>query len=330
MPSYTQIERCIIILGRLACWKQVTIADLHQYFEGKVNVRTLQRDMLSLSRANIPLISEKGANNTLVWRLEPNYLKFIPLHLGLDEYFTVELMKNSAALFAGTPIAEVLQTALEKIRQLVPPEVIASTESRGDSSQYFGIHRYGYVDYSQYGEQLRTFLWSAANRKVCYVTYKRAGADKSAVFAIHPYTLLHHKGAFYGISYQPHHKDYIYLAIHRIENIDNADKEFVRDANFNLEEFLKDAFGIWKDQPEKVELKFSPDIASSIRERIWHPSQKFSDCDDGGVILTLEVPVNEELIGWVQYWGEFVEVLSPESLKERIKTTLKKILQKYE
>ena len=329
MPEHTTLERCIIILGRLACWNEVTVDRLYRFFDGAVSVRTLQRDLQRLSSANVPLITRPGQGKELVWSLDPKYLKFIPLHLGLDEFFTVELLRNAAYLFEGTPIGSSLDQAIDKIKQLVPPEVIASTEETGGGKPYFGVHRYGYIDYREHGESLRTFIWATVNREECYVSYLRPDGKSPSQFKIHPYTLLHHKGAFYGIGFQPYHKTYIYLLIHRMKKLEPTEKSFKRDQSFKLEEFLKDAFGIWKDKPEIVRIWFSQEIAANIKERIWHPTQAFREQDDGSVILKMDVPVSYELVGWILYWGNFAKVLEPDSLGHNVAETLKKTLENY-
>jgi proteasome accessory factor B len=329
MSDYTTLERCIIILGRLACWNEVTVEKLYALFERKVSRRTLQRDLIRLSSANITLFTKPGRGKGLIWTLDPKYLNFIPLHLGLDEFFAVELLRNASNLFAGTPIGRDLDQALEKIKQLVPPDVIASSEERGGGQPYFGVHRYGYIDYKEYGEILRIFLWSAVNRQECYVSYSKPEAKSPGNFKIQPYTLLHHKGAFYGIGFQPYHKTFIYLLIHRIKKLENTGKVFDRDASFNLTNFLKDAFGVWKDKPEMVKIWFSAEIAHTIQERIWHPSQKIQIQKDGSIILQMQVPVSYELVGWVLYWGNLAKALEPESLKTEVKENLKKTLNNY-
>ena len=329
MPEHTTLERCIIILGRLACWNEVTVNRLFRYFDGSVNVRTLQRDLQRLSSANVPLITHAGPGKELIWTLDPKYLKFIPLYLGLDEFFTVELLRNAAYLFEGTPIGISLDQAIEKIKQLVPPDVIASTEATGGGKPYFGVHRYGYIDYREYGEFLRTFIWAAVKREECYVAYMRPDNKHPSHFKIRPYTLLHHKGAFYGIGFQPYHKTYIYLSIHRMKKLEPTGKSFKRDESFKLEEFLKDAFGIWKDKPQTVKIWFAPEIAATISERVWHPSQRIEAGEGGSIILTMEVPVSYELVGWALYWGSLAKALEPESLRKNVEETLKKSLENY-
>ncbi len=330
MSEYTPVERAVKILGRLALWHRVTVDDLYNYFDGKVSRRTLQRDLLRLSSADVPLISEPGTGRELVWSVEPRYLKFIPVQMGLDEFFAVEILRSAGHFFKGTPIQEDIEAAMEKMKQLVPEDVLATTRSLSESGAYLDVHKHGYVDYRQKGEYLQTFLWAAVRREICQVVYKRPGEEKEKTFTIHPYTLLHHRGAFYGIVYQPKHQNFIYLLIHRLQSIQPTGESFERDGSFNVDDFLKGTFGIWREDPVEVRIRFAPEVAATIRERIWHPSQKIEEGEDGDLTLTMTVAPNAELVAWILYWGPFARVLAPESLVESVLKALRESLRHYD
>jgi proteasome accessory factor B len=55
-----------------------------------------------------------------------------------------------------------------------------------------------------------------------------------------------------------------------------------------------------------------------VKERIWHPTQEIREQVDGSLIITLEVPINYEIVSWILGFGSAAEVLSPATLKERI------------
>lgn len=329
MPEHTSLVRCILILSRLANRRQITIEELFRYFDGKVSRRTLQRDLVRLSEANIPLVSEPGVGRELIWSIEPHYLKFIPLNLGLDEFFSLKILQYASELFNGSPIGTDLEEAIQKIKQLVPPDVLESSDAMDSEGEFLGIHRYGYIDYRNCGPQLRDFLWAAVHCKVCQVEYRKPDDEKPKFYEIHPYTLLHHKGAFYGIVFQPQHKTFIYLLIHRIQKIKSTSAHFVRDPNFNLKTFLQGAFGIFRETPDEVTFEFIPPVSNTIRDRIWHSSQRLEEQRDGSVILRMTVAVNPELVAWILYWGRFARVICPDSLVRMIADSLSSTLEYY-
>ena len=72
----------------------------------------------------------------------------------------------------------------------------------------------------------------------------------------------------------------------------------------------------------KVQLRFHPQIAASIKERTWHASQQFKDRSDGSVVMTLEVSDDYALRSWILGFGRFVRVLAPAHLVDWIQEEL--------
>jgi predicted DNA-binding transcriptional regulator YafY len=95
--------------------------------------------------------------------------------------------------------------------------------------------------------------------------------------------------------------------------------------------FFKDAFGISKaEKPWMVRLLFAKEVATYIRERVWHSSQQLRERRDGHLELRLETCGRKELTRWLLSWMPHVKVLAPRQLKERIRQRLEEALAKAE
>jgi hypothetical protein len=71
-----------------------------------------------------------------------------------------------------------------------------------------------------------------------------------------------------------------------------------------------------------VEIVFDEDQARYVRERQWHPSQRFEELEDGRVRMTMEVSGTHDALLWlIGHTGTF-EVLSPCSLREEVLESL--------
>ena len=79
----------------------------------------------------------------------------------------------------------------------------------------------------------------------------------------------------------------------------------------------------------KVQLRFHPQIAASIKERTWHASQRFKDRADGSVMMTLEVSDDYALRSWLLSFGRFVRVLALSGLTDWIQEELDQARQQY-
>jgi len=62
---------------------------------------------------------------------------------------------------------------------------------------------------------------------------------------------------------------------------------------------------------------------------MWHPSQVVKMQPDGSAIVTFNLPITEEFIAFVMWWGDKVKVLQPASLQKEITRIAQKILRSY-
>ena len=104
-------------------------------------------------------------------------------------------------------------------------------------------------------------------------------------------------------------------------------KRFKRPAGFDWREFSREAFGIAHgEKSERIRLLFSAHVATYIRERVWHPSQRLRERRDGSLEMRLETSGHKELLRWVLSWVPDVEVLAPRSLRDRVREKLHEAL----
>jgi predicted DNA-binding transcriptional regulator YafY len=78
----------------------------------------------------------------------------------------------------------------------------------------------------------------------------------------------------------------------------------------------------------EVELLFSK-AAAWVKDKSWHPSQQIQLLKNGALKMMLKVADNDELVGWVLSFGSHFKVLSPESLRAKVKEEAKNLLGSY-
>ena len=86
-------------------------------------------------------------------------------------------------------------------------------------------------------------------------------------------------------------------------------------ADFDLQVFAGQSFGIYQDAIEDVELRITPEGAAEARGWRWHPTQTVEDLADGGVMVRFRASGMRELAWHLFTWGEQVEIVAPERLK---------------
>jgi predicted DNA-binding transcriptional regulator YafY len=107
------------------------------------------------------------------------------------------------------------------------------------------------------------------------------------------------------------------------------DESFHLPNDFSLANYLQTAFRVMRGEPETVKVWFAPGAANIVRERIWHPTQEIREEVDGSLTITMEVPINYEVISWILGFGSAAEVLQPISLRRRILEELEASAQRY-
>lgn len=82
---------------------------------------------------------------------------------------------------------------------------------------------------------------------------------------------------------------------------------------------LAAAWGIWTTDSVAVPvvLRFSPAVAHRVRETLWHDTQHLERAKDGSLTWTAQISEPQEMYPWIRGWGPDVEVLKPDSLRER-------------
>ncbi len=75
-----------------------------------------------------------------------------------------------------------------------------------------------------------------------------------------------------------------------------------------------------------VKVRITEPLAETFREVKWHPSQKVEECEEGGVILSAEIPNLYEFARWVMSGAPHVIVIEPEELKEIVRGFAEEIL----
>src|SRR5262245_28160138 len=66
-------------------------------------------------------------------------------------------------------------------------------------------------------------------------------------------------------------------------------------------------------------LLFAREVATYIRERVWHRSRKMLERRDGALEFRLRTSSRKELTRWILSWMPHVKVLGPSQLQDRVR-----------
>jgi predicted DNA-binding transcriptional regulator YafY len=119
--------------------------------------------------------------------------------------------------------------------------------------------------------------------------------------------------------------------IERVERIELSNEIFSVPADFDPGKLLGRAWGIWytDNEPVEVVLKFSPNVASRVKETRWHPGEQVVPMEDGTLIWRVFIAEPREMLPWIRGWGADVEVIVPMELRKSIAQELRRASALY-
>jgi len=213
-----------------------------------------------------------------------------------------------------------LENLRGKVRALIPPDVARRTEPDIDAlleAEGFAM-RPG--PRPRVPGNVMVELRDAV--KACLkveIDYRNRRNGKLNTRLVHPYGFLFgHRN--YLVAYHEHPKanDMALFSLSNIEAVNVLDDYFQRDADFRLADFAARSFGVYQQEPYEVIWKFAPEAASTAAEFEFHPTQRLEKQDDGSLIVRFIAASDLEMAWHLYMWGDKVEVLAPDSLREMV------------
>ena len=108
-----------------------------------------------------------------------------------------------------------------------------------------------------------------------------------------------------------------HFRLDRMSDLRITDRWFARDNGFDLQRYAARAFGAYQNEAEfgEVVWRFSKKAAERAAEWRFHPSQTSVLLPDGRLEVRFEASGWLEMAWHLLWWGDTVEVVSPEQLK---------------
>ncbi len=146
-----------------------------------------------------------------------------------------------------------------------------------------------------------------------------------------PYHLKEYNNRWFVYGKNVEYDNLINLALDRIISIEESSEHY--EANdINFDEYFEDALGVsfnLEQIPEKIILRIDKSQWPYIQTKPIHGSQKVIAREENYIDICLELILNYELEAQILQFGESVEVLKPQNLRDNLKVRIKSLLKKY-
>lgn len=178
-------------------------------------------------------------------------------------------------------------------------------------------------------------IYQAIHKKqVLELSYQSFKARTPNTINLHPYLLKEFRNRWFVLGKKSASEPLINLALDRIKDISIAENlTYDENEKFDPETYYKDVIGVTVERnrrPQKIHLRVDRKNAPYVTTKPLHSSQEVISTSKKGIEITIDVQINFELEREILGFGESIEVIKPEKLRNRILSKLKTAVGIYE
>ena len=297
-----KINRLLEIVTILLNRETVTAKELADRFE--VSTRTVYRDIEVLSSAGVPVYCNKGNGGGI----------------SLLEDYTLNKTLLSKSESEG------LLLAIKAMGATSYPEADAILNKLGSIFKDNKAHNWIEVDFEGWSSKVNKqdrfskIRDAIISNRVISFDYVNASGGKSSRCA-EPVKLIFNAFTWYLIAYCLLRDSHRMFRLSRIKNVQIMDKHFTE------REISEEEYQITHAPLVDLHLLCDEKVLSRLYDTF--DGECISKNKNGSYDLTVELPEEEWLYGYILSFGSHAEVLAPQHIREIIKSRAKEILEKY-
>jgi predicted DNA-binding transcriptional regulator YafY len=305
--------------------------ELATFQDDHLKDKTVSDRMIRMDLENMmevyPVIIAKRDKNRFYYETSDESIDNI--NLREEDKTAISLAVGVFSRFNGTPLYEKFSDAVTRIMANSVIRKINTTDTRK-------IVQVAEVSAKSGIEWLETIYNAIVDKKTLILEYKSFG-EKTSVRVISPYMLKEFRNKWYMIAYVHGLSKPDKTLLHklsRILDIKASSETYEEDPTFNGDKYFKYTLGVYhKHNEEPIDVKLKLRGSSIIRlfsEDVVHVTQDLIPVSEEEAILEMRVYNSPELETFILGYGEGIEVLEPQSLKDEIVKRLNKARSLYD
>jgi len=286
----------------------------------ETSTKTINRD-ISFMRDQLGLPVEWDAQSNGYWYT--SYVDGFPtVQVSEGELFALLVAQKALEPYKGTPFQEPLESALKKLSDGLKDKIFISLDHL-DTPVSFKSAGISNAD----SETFQFITRAVAQEKELHFEYKNLGSTRYQKRSTQPIHICCVENQWYLVCWDLGRKAMRTFALVRMRKLMLPGKSFKRPKDFNIQQHLKDAFGIFVGETKyKVRVEFDAWASQLIQEKDWHPAQTIKELEGGRIEFQIELADLFEIERWILSWGSHAKVLGPAKLKNSIRKHAEAIL----
>jgi len=303
-----KVDRLIGITIYLLNRNIVSAKELAERFE--VSVRTIVRDMETLSSAGIPISSSTGATGG--YYIMEGYKLDGQMLGAADQTAIITALKGLFTAYDGSRYAEVLEKLSSVFHKQERQRVFLDFGASGENADI--------------QEKLKILDDAIKNKTTLMINYVNASGTPSSRL-VEPLALNYRWHAWYLLAFCTEKQDYRVFKLARMDNLECANISFTREHG-DPESLLESTFsGAGRKIPDIV-LRVKPSVKIQVREYL--NAEYVETLENGDYVMRIDAYENERMwFSMLMSFGGAIEVLEPEEVKLRLIKTADSILSLY-
>ena len=315
-------ERLVAITLLLQARGKMTAERLAQIMD--VSVRTIYRDMDTLSLAHVPVTMDKGPGGGFYL---PEDYRLDPTTFTSDEAVALALGGSIADGYQIFESGDGLRRALVKLEASLPEEYRGDVRAARERLLFdaSGWYRRPATTAGTHLETLRAALWSTRQIDIRYQKARQSEADVEWR-RVEPYGLVCKAGTWYLVAYCHTRRDVRTFRVDRILELVVREEAVRPRPGFNLQEY-------WDASKARFEAE-APSVTVTMRvspmaRRMLREATVVHEEEDGSSIVTITVPHWRVAVSQALSYAPDIVVLDPPEVRDAVIGAARSLLETY-
>jgi predicted DNA-binding transcriptional regulator YafY len=322
MAKKLAYERYNWFHGQIKAGRYPNARKLAEEFE--LSEKQAQREIEFMrDRLCAPLVYDSGRRG---YKYEDDGYELPPIWFKEDELLALCLALRLASTLPDLSLKGSLHDLLEKFLAFRSLDSHVSLEEIEEKVSVKNVEYYK-VDETAF----HTVVDSLFRNEALRISYHTPHKDETTRRVVQPLHLLCYMGSWHLIAFCTLKGDLRDFALSRIRTIEPVSQDVKLPKRLaSVKDYMNKNFGLMSGGKSiEVCLKFVPEVSHWISEQVWFSGQEVSLNEDGSICLKFPVADFREVRREILKYGGSVEVLSPQELREEIKSEIKKMVEIY-
>ncbi|MGO1596362.1 MAG: helix-turn-helix transcriptional regulator [Sphingobacterium sp.] len=316
-----RFDRIVEILIQLQSRRLVKAKDLADHFQ--VSLRTIYRDIRSLEQAGVPLIGEAGLGYSLV-----DGYRLPPVSFTKEEALSFASTEKLVHQFLDKKTASVYDSALSKIRAVLKRREV---ELMDVLEGQIVVNKQGPALFpDKVPHVLSSTVEAIASKRQLEVAYQGVRDEQSRIRQIEPIGILHEMGFWFIIAYCLERKDFRQFRSDRIQQIELLNT-FCSASHTTMDEFIATRRSYRELPKTEVRLLVDKSFAHYMQgQRNQYGFLSERPVDDQVEMIFASGDIEQALPRWLLMFGDKVEIVEPQALRDNFRKLVEKIASRLQ